>query len=106
MCSSDLDDLYGGTGNDTLSGSSWGNLLNGGPGDDRLAGGPRDDVLVGGAGGDVLDGGGGKDTIRARDGVRDVVDCGTNTAANPERPDVAYVDRLDSVSGCERVHRS
>jgi hypothetical protein len=36
--------------------------------------------------------------LRARDNQRDVVDCG------PGR-DTAYVDRLDRVSGCERVKR-
>jgi RTX calcium-binding nonapeptide repeat (4 copies) len=99
------DDLYGGSGNDVLTGGTWGNVLDGGRGDDRLAGGMRDDTLLGGPGNDVLAGGPGKDTIYARDGARDVVDCGTNGPLNPERPDVAYVDRRDVVTRCERVDR-
>ena len=43
-------------------------------------------------------GGGGDDTINARDGVRDMVDCGPGD-------DLARVDRLDVVSGCEQVNR-
>jgi hypothetical protein len=99
------DDLYGGPGQDVLTGGTWGNLLDGGPGNDRLDGGMRDDTLRGGPGRDVLLGGPGKDTIYARDGARDVVDCGTNGPGNPERTDFAHVDRLDAVTGCERVVR-
>lgn len=99
------DDLYGGTGNDVLFGGEWNNVLVGGPGDDRLNGWTRDDTLIGGPGRDLLLGGPGKDTIYARDGAADRVNCGTNTRANPERPDVAYVDRFDSVAHCEVVRR-
>ena len=42
---------------------------------------------------------GGRDVIRAREGGRDVVRCGRGR-------DVAYVDRADSVRGCEIVKRS
>jgi hypothetical protein len=99
------DDLYGGPGKDTLTGDVWGNVLDGGPGNDRIDGRSRDDTLRGGPGRDVLIGGTGKDTIYARDGERDVVDCGTNGPLNPERPDVAYVDARDVVVHCERVYR-
>jgi Ca2+-binding RTX toxin-like protein len=63
-----------------------------------LFGGIGNDVLYGGAGSDRLYGGPGNDTLRARDGQRDVVDCG------PGR-DIAYVDRIDRVSACERIVR-
>jgi len=46
----------------------------------------------------VIEAKGGRDVIFARDGERDVIDCGT------ER-DTAVVDRLDVVSNCERVLR-
>lgn len=49
-------------------------------------------------GNDTLSGGPGNDTIHARDGHRDVIDCG------PGR-DVAFVDPVDLVRGCERVVR-
>jgi Ca2+-binding RTX toxin-like protein len=73
-------------------------VLLGGKGNDVLSGGPGNDVLDGGTGLDRLYGGPGNDTLRARDGQRDVVDCG------PGR-DAATVDRLDRVSGCEIVRR-
>jgi Ca2+-binding RTX toxin-like protein len=83
------DVLYGLGGNDTLLGLGGNDVLYGGVGADKLNGGPGADRLYGGPGNDVL---------RARDGRRDVVDCG------PGR-DTAYVDRLDRVSGCETVRR-
>ena len=70
----------------------------GGAGRDRLVGGQGNDCLVGGPGHDRLEGGPGNDTIRARDGVADRVECGTGY-------DLAVVDRLDRVRGCERVKR-
>jgi Domain of unknown function DUF11/RTX calcium-binding nonapeptide repeat (4 copies) len=84
------DTLYGLDGNDVLLGLG---------GNDVLFGGRGDDLLVGGPGRDRLYGGPGSDTLRARDGVRDVVDCG------PGR-DTATVDRIDRLSGCERIKRS
>jgi hypothetical protein len=94
--------------NDRLVGTPSGDLLYGRAGNDLLLGGGGNDVLYGGTGNDTLDGGKaadrlyagpGNDVLRARDGVRDVVDCG------PGR-DLAFVDRLDRVSGCETVKRA
>jgi Ca2+-binding RTX toxin-like protein len=74
--------------------------LNGGAGNDRLAGGAGNDSLLPGAGADTIFGGPGTDVIRARDGVKDVIDCGSGR-------DTVYVDRHDRVAtNCERVHRS
>jgi hypothetical protein len=81
--------IYGRNGNDTLVGGRGNDILNGGRGNDLLDGGPGLDRLYGGPG---------NDTLRARDGHRDVVDCG------PGR-DLARVDRADSVSGCETIIR-
>lgn len=53
----DMENLYGGTGNDTLIGSSVGNALNGGDGNDTLSGLAGDDSLRGGNGNDTLYGG-------------------------------------------------
>jgi Ca2+-binding RTX toxin-like protein len=93
------DRLTGTAGADVLYGLGGNDVLRGGKGNDVLYGGRGNDVLDGGPGLDRLYGGPGTDTLRARDGRRDVVDCG------PGR-DVAYVDRIDRVSGCERVVRS
>jgi hypothetical protein len=100
------DRLLGLAGNDALSGRGGADCLGGGRGRDKLSGGPGADVLRGNGGRDVLVGGPGKDrlfggigqdTIRARDGARDIVNCGIG------RHNVAFVDRVDSVRGCETV---
>ena len=83
----------------TISGTARADRLVGSAYDDVLNGFAGNDTLIGGGGKDTLRGGFGNDVIRARDGRRDVVDCG------PGR-DVAYVDRLDKVSkNCEAVRR-
>lgn len=84
-------EIFGGTGNDTLKGGAKSNLLDGGDGHDLLdawigdyavlRGGAGNDVLIGGDGGGLLDGGAGIDTMTGGDGgdtyvvnhVRDVV---------------------------------
>jgi Ca2+-binding RTX toxin-like protein len=57
-----IENLFGGSGNDTLTGDSTANLLAGNAGSDTLAGAGGDDTLRGGAGNDRLDGGSGNDT--------------------------------------------
>ena len=93
------DRLTGTSANDVLYGLGGADVLLGRGGNDVLYGGRGNDVLDGGPGADRLFGGPGNDTLRARDGRRDLVDCG------PGR-DVAIVDRVDRVSGCEVVRRS
>ena len=73
---STINDLYGGTagdrlfglgGDDTLDGQDGNDLLNGGGGDDTLRGGEANagrDTLLGGAGDDDLQGAGGNDNLR------------------------------------------
>ena len=101
------DHLFGGAGSDRIEGNSGNDVIVagagndavfGGPGNDRILGGPGNDLLTGGPGHDTILGGPGNDRIEARDGVRDVVDCG------PGR-DVAEVDRIDVVRHCETVLR-
>ena len=48
-----IENIFGGTGDDTLFGNSQDNLITGGAGDDRLAGGPGNDLLLGGANDDT-----------------------------------------------------
>jgi Ca2+-binding RTX toxin-like protein len=84
------DVLIGGLGNDTL---------NGGRGNDTIKGGAGNDHLIGGAGVDRLFGGRGNDRVDARDGTRDVVDCGPGT-------DLVRADKKDTISrDCEQVSR-
>jgi hypothetical protein len=84
----DVEDVYGGAGNDRLVGSATGDTLDGGAGDD---------TLIGGKGVDGLYGGYGDDVINARDGEVDTVDCG------PGR-DRAQLDAGDVETGCERTN--
>jgi subtilase family protein/hemolysin type calcium-binding protein len=88
----------GGRGADRMRGTVAGDRLLGFGGQDQLRGLGGADCLNGGRGRDRLAGGAGKDTIQARDGKRDVVDCGPGH-------DLAIVDRVDAVRGCETVRR-
>ena len=84
------EEICGREGHDTIEGLG---------GDDRIDGGWGRDTLDGGPGRDRLVGGRADDTILARDGERDVVDCGWGV-------DTARVDRRDRVlRGCEHVRR-
>ena len=99
------DELVGRGGDDCLTGGPGDDVLAGGDGNDRLVAGTGADLargnagndrLIGGPGRDRLEGGPGDDAISAADGQRDLVRCGPGE-------DRATVDRLDRVSGCERV---
>jgi hypothetical protein len=90
------DKLYGEAGNDVLRGELGNDILDGGPGKDVLDGGGGNDRITGGTGKDKLKGGSGNDTFFARDATRDVINCGSGK-------DVVTADRIDVVTGCERV---
>jgi uncharacterized repeat protein (TIGR01451 family) len=110
------DCLWGGEGADVLDGDGgddalWGgngrDRLVGGAGNDRLYGGLKRDVLIGGLGDDqvfpgtgqdLVRAGAGNDVISARDGSRDVIECGPGA-------DRVTADRRDRVRGCEQVVR-
>jgi Ca2+-binding RTX toxin-like protein len=67
----DVEDVIGGSDDDTLIGSGADNLLDGRNGDDRITGSGGNDVLDGGAnnaGSDTLNGGDGGDTLYGRAG--------------------------------------
>lgn len=59
----DIENVRGGSGNDTLTGSAIDNALAGGPGDDTIAGGLGSDTLRGDAGNDTLRGDAGNDVF-------------------------------------------
>jgi hypothetical protein len=86
---SDIEDLVGGDGNDTLAGDGASN---------RLVGGLGGDALDGGAGPDALAGGDGDDRLSARDNVGEELDCGAGD-------DVAVIDVDEEPAGCEHVDR-
>jgi hypothetical protein len=82
-----------------LTGTASADRLTGRAGDDVLRGRAGPDRLSGGAGADRLDGGRGADVLRARDGRRDRVACGSGR-------DRAIADAADAVAAdCERVGR-
>jgi hypothetical protein len=85
----DVEDLVGGSGDDSLTGDS---------GSNRLAGGPGADVLDGGSGPDELLGGDGDDRVLARDTTPEAIDCGAGN-------DSAVVDVDEDAPNCETVDR-
>jgi hypothetical protein len=91
--------LNGSAGRDILRGLGGNDRLFGRGGVDRLFGGRGSDRLVGGTGRDTIEGGPGNDLVESRDGVRDVIRCGTGR-------DTVIADRLDWISrDCERSRR-
>lgn len=58
----DIDNLTGGSGNDTLIGNAGNNVLRGGAGADSIFGGGGDDIIYGGSGADTINGGTGNNT--------------------------------------------
>ena len=76
----DVENVLGGSGNDSITGSTAANELDGGTGNDTITGGSGDDLIDGGAGNDRIIGGIGNDTLDGESGI-DQVDggAGTNT---------------------------
>jgi Ca2+-binding RTX toxin-like protein len=83
----DVEVVLAGKVDDNLWGDGDANTLDGGAGED---------LVTGNSGRDRLDGGDASDLIRARDGDRDIVDCGRDR-------DLAIVDGLDELHNCETV---
>jgi Ca2+-binding RTX toxin-like protein len=96
----DVENVIGGSGGDTIGGSAAPNVLDGGDGGDTLTGGDGSDIVTGGAGSDSLDGQGDVDEVHARDQEADQVACGSGS------PDTVEADVIDSISvDCESVDR-
>jgi Ca2+-binding RTX toxin-like protein len=76
---SDIEILFGGSGNDLIIGNSAANTIIGGPGNDTLYGGAGNDCIIGGLGFDCIFGQAGDDTIVANDGLADNIDGGLGT---------------------------
>jgi Ca2+-binding RTX toxin-like protein len=112
----DVESVWGGVANDTLTGSGAADTLHGFDGADRLRGGGGADALYGLGNlpfaqlgtliadeGDDIDGEGGSDTvfadegddlIEARDGVGEAIDCGPGN-------DTGRADAADTQTACE-----
>lgn len=79
---SNIENLYGGAGNDVLRGNAVSNLLSGGDGNDTLSGGAGNDHLFGDGGVNVLVGGTGNDMYYVEnvlDAVTEAADAGHDT---------------------------
>ncbi len=74
---SNVEDIYGGSANDTFRSFGAHSRLDGQGGNDTLEGGDGPDTLIGGQGADSHIGGAGIDVVDARDNNPDFVDCGT-----------------------------
>jgi hypothetical protein len=108
---SDIEDVAGGAGNDTLTGSEGPNVLEGEAGQDTLTGRDGADKLDGGAGYDVFDAGAGNDFLIA--GQRAVANVPDYALASDAPTEIlACGDGVDSVGtieddfvrpDCERV---
>ncbi|WEX75374.1 calcium-binding protein [Sinorhizobium numidicum] len=70
---SNIENVYGGSGDDILTGDGQNNVLRGEVGNDTLNGGAGDDSLFGGAGNDTVDGGTGSDTFDLREKTAAIV---------------------------------
>jgi hypothetical protein len=90
MIATDVENLIGGAGDDTLTGDAGPNDIDGGEGGDVIDPGP---------GPDFVDGGAGNDRIWARDGAPDRINCGSGN-------DLAVIDEFDVVINCEEVQSS
>ncbi len=88
------DEIRGTRGVDELRGTASGELIFSFGGTDTVFGGAGSDLIDPGNGEDVVFAGPGQDRIRAFDGNRDVIDCGTGL-------DAAYLDPVDRPIGCE-----
>ena len=87
-----IENLIGGSGDDTLLGDGGANRLEGGAGVDNLLGDAGVDILVGGAGADILDGGEGNDLIMGGGGADTLGGGGHVHAIDGQdgRPDQAH----------------
>jgi hypothetical protein len=74
---SNVENVFGGSADDTLTSFGAFSRLEGGAGNDVLSGGAGPDTIIGGPGLDSIDAGTENDVVDAGDGDPDAVDCGT-----------------------------
>ena len=104
----DVENVVGGSGNDSITGSTAANDLDGGTGNDSIIGGGGDDAIEGGTGNDSISGGSGNDAVDGGVGNDslvggvgdDVIDGG---AGNDTISGEIGNDTLDGESGLDQV---
>ena len=95
---SNIDNIFGGAGNDSLTGGSQGGLLVGGGGNDMLTAGSGRSILIGDGGSDLLLGGSAEDIL-----IGGSTSYDTNHAAllsimqEWQRPDETYSQRINDL---------
>ncbi|HJV53156.1 MAG TPA: hypothetical protein VJ652_16935, partial [Noviherbaspirillum sp.] len=102
----DIENVTGGSGNDTITGGGGDNLLSGGAGNDSLDGGAGDDTLAGGSGNDTLTGGSGNDTADYGDdagGVAVDLDAGTGTDGNGGTDTLTDIENVTGGAGNDTI---
>jgi hypothetical protein len=90
-------DLYGGSGNDSLTGGAGSDILVGGTGKDTLSGGSGTNVLTGGAGADKLTGGTGDDLLVGGSTAFDVDPTGLTAIRAKWASGTPYADRVNNL---------
>ena len=97
---SDVENLTGGAGDDTITGSSGANEIFGGAGDDVIDGAAGNDTLDGGADDDTLSGGAGDDLLDGNTGDNDLTcGAGDDIAINEGNGSVDADCELGNVTG-------
>jgi hypothetical protein len=92
------DRLVGTARRDTICGLPGADMIAARGGNDTIAAGAGADTIRPGPGRDAVSGGEGRDRVYARDGQRDLIDCGPFL-------DTVVADGLDKLVRCERVSR-
>jgi Ca2+-binding RTX toxin-like protein len=95
LTAAQVENLTGGSNNDTLTGNTLDNVLIGGNGNDILNGGAGNDMLTGGSGNDALIGGDGNDTL--------ISDAGNDTLTG-EAGDDTYTFDTDTALGTDTLN--
>ena len=97
----DIENILGGEGNDTIVGNAIGNVLDGGPGDDTIAGAGGVDTLIGGTGNDSIMGDG--DDVVSYEGASNRVEVDLRDGTAVERPESEEPTTTDTLSGIRTV---
>ncbi|MCF6443337.1 Ig-like domain-containing protein [Nereida sp. MMG025] len=97
----DLDTVFGGAGNDSITTGDDADFIDGGTGDDTIDGGIDADTILGGEGNDTIIGGEGSDTIEGGDGD-DLIYAGIEpgTTVLPDIPGAPFIpEQIDDDLG-------
>lgn len=85
------EELYTGSGNDTITGSSNDDFIHSGAGADSVLGGGGNDIITSSTGKDSIYGQNGDDVLQAQNQDQDIVNGGTNSDGSPDF-DLASID--------------